>query len=317
MDHHQELQLFLHLADTLNFGRTSSECHVSPATLTRTVQRLERQAGQRLLDRGPRGVALTEPGRRFRDYANHTLGLWATYRNAGQESGSDAGELTGRVGIFATVTACQSLLPDLLAPFRARHPQVRFDIQTGDAPAAIARLDEGGVDLAVAALPGRLPEQLLSREITRTPVVFVASRTHKELARVAQKDCAHPAPGAFGATGPPHSFWADVPYVLPRRGLAREYADRWFRKRRITPRVDSETDGHEALLTLVALGCGVGVVPKLVYEGSVVRDRLVVLPADPALTEFRIGLCVRRPDLRRPLVSALWSTLAAPPPHRE
>lgn len=292
MDHHQELKLFLHLADTLNFGRTSSESHVSPATLTRAIQRLERQAGERLLDRGPRGVALTEPGRRFREYANHTLELWSAYRNANQDSGSGTGELTGRVGIFATVTACQSLLPDLLAPFRARHPRVRFDIQTGDAPAAIARLDEGGVDLAVAALPSRLPEQLLSREITRTPVVFVAARAHKELARV----------GRRGA-------WADVPYVLPRRGLAREYADRWFRRRRITPRVDSETDGHEALLTLVALGCGIGVVPKLVYEGSIVRDRLVVLPAEPALTEFRIGLCVRRPDLRRPLVSALWSTL--------
>ncbi|MBD0840498.1 hypothetical protein [Streptomyces sp. TRM68416] len=42
-----------------------------------------------------------------------------------------------------------------------------------------------------------------------------------------------------------------------------------------------EPDGHEALLTLVALGCGTGVVPRLVLERSAVRDRLSVLPVDP------------------------------------
>ena len=65
--------------------------------------------------------------------------------------------------------------------------------------------------------------------------------------------------------------------------------------------------GHEGLLTLVALGCGTGVVPRLVLEHSAVRDRLAVLPVEPLPEPFAIGLCVRRADLRRPLVAALWS----------
>jgi len=68
-----------------------------------------------------------------------------------------------------------------------------------------------------------------------------------------------------------------------------------------------EPDGHEGLLTLVALGCGTGVVPRLVLEHSAVRDRPAVVPADPAPRPLTIGLCVRRADLRRPLVAALWS----------
>jgi LysR family positive regulator for ilvC len=60
-------------------------------------------------------------------------------------------------------------------------------------------------------------------------------------------------------------------------------------------------------LTLVALGCGTGVVPRLVLECSAVRERLTVLAANPAPEPFPIGLCVRRADLRRPLVAALWS----------
>lgn len=289
MDQHQELRLFVHLTQTLNFGRTSADCHVSAATLTRTIQRLESQTGQRLLERGPKGVALTESGLAFYEYARKVLDLWDGYRRG--TAVPDTG-LSGRLSIFASVTACQNLLPELLAPFRERHPQVRLDIMTGDAPAAIARLDEGAVDLAVAALPERVPEQLLSKEIARTPLVFVAAPTLRRRS------------------------WSESTYVLPRRGLARDYADRWFRRRGITPAIGSEVDGHEALLTLVSLGCGIGVVPQLVLEAGGARERLSILPARPALEWFRIGLCVRRTDLRRPLISALWSVAATNPSSR-
>ncbi|WP_406444071.1 HTH-type transcriptional activator IlvY [Streptomyces sp. NBC_00631] len=280
-DDHRGLRLFLHLAQSLNFGRTSLDCHVSPATLTRTVQRLERELGHRLFDRGPRGVSLTAEGQRFREYAVQALELWQAYR----DERPDPAELTGSLTVFATVTACQSLLPDLLAPFRTAHPQVRLDLRTGDAAAALARLDEGEADVAVAGIPGRLPEPLVGRAVTVTDLVLVTARDRQD-------------PGLDG------------PFVLPQRGLVREAADRWLRARGRPVAVACEPDGHEALLALVALGCGTGVVPRLVLEHSAVRDRITVLPADPAPEPFPIGLCVRRSDLRRPLVAALWSLTA-------
>ncbi|MER5791204.1 HTH-type transcriptional activator IlvY [Streptomyces sp. NPDC001980] len=278
---HRELRLFLHLAQSLNFGRTSLDCHVSPATLTRTVQRLEADLGHRLFDRGPRGVSLTAEGQRFREYALQALELWQAYR----DERPDPAELSGRLAVFATVTACQALLPDLLAPFRTAHPQVRLDLRTGDAAAALARLDEGEADVAVAGIPARLPDPLVGRTVTVTDLVLVTARDR-------------PDPGLDG------------PFVLPQRGLVREAADRWFRARGRPVAVVCEPDGHEALLALVALGCGTGLVPRLVLEHSAVRDRIAVLPADPAPEPFPIGLCVRRADLRRPLVAALWSLTA-------
>ncbi|MER5621982.1 HTH-type transcriptional activator IlvY [Streptosporangium sp. NPDC002544] len=282
IDDHRELRIFLHLAQTLNFGRTSLDCHVSPATLTRTVQRWESHLGHRLFDRGPRGVALTAEGHRFREYAVRALELWNGYR----EAAPDPAELTGRLSVFATVTACQALLPELLAPFHAAHPQVRVELRTGDAAAALARLDEGEADVAVAGIPARLPESLVSRTVATTELVFVTARDRTD-------------------------DGLDGPFVLPHRGLVREAAERWFRSRapghRRAPDVASEPEGHEALLTLVALGYGTGIVPRLVLDNSVVRDRLTIIPADPQPAVFTIGLCVRRVDLRRPLVAALWS----------
>ncbi|MFG3023401.1 HTH-type transcriptional activator IlvY [Streptomyces sp. NPDC048254] len=280
-DDHRELRLFLHLTQSLNFGRTSLDCHVSPATLTRTVQRLEADLGHRLFDRGPRGVSLTAEGHRFREYAVQAMELWQAYR----DEHPDPAELVGRLTVFATVTACQALLPDLLAPFRAAHPQVRLDLRTGDAAAALARLDEGEADVAVAGIPARLPESLVSRTVTVTDLVLVTARDR-------------PDPGLDG------------PFVLPHRGLVREAVDRWFRARGGPAHIACEPEGHEALLALVALGCGTGVVPRLVLDHSAVRKRLAVVPAAPAPERFPIGLCVRRSDLRQPLVAALWSLTA-------
>jgi LysR family positive regulator for ilvC len=282
-DRRPRARVFLHLCGTLNYGRTSLECHVSPSTLTRMIQRLEARVGSRLFDRGPQGVTLTVEGHRFRDYAQRAMELWRDYREAGPVPAGLSGSLT----VFATVTACQTLLPDLLAPLRAAHPQVRVDLRTGDAAAALARLDEGEADVAVAGVPDRLPEPLLSRTLATSDLVLVA---------------------ATNAPGDPLAG----PFVLPRRGLVREAAERWFRRLgRRTPDVAAEPEGHEALLTLVALGYGTGIVPRLVLDTSAVRHRLTVVPVEQGPGPFTIGLCVRRADLRPPLVATLWSL--APP----
>ncbi|ONK09888.1 HTH-type transcriptional activator IlvY [Streptomyces sp. MP131-18] len=282
MQDRDQYRLFLHLAQTLSYTRTAADCHVSPATLSRTVQRLEAATGHQLLERGPRGVALTTHGRAFRRYAADALDLWSRYR----DGDTTADDLGGHLRVFASVTACHSLLPDLLGPLRTAHPRVHISLRTGDAAAALALLDQDEADLAVAALPARVPATLLAREITHTPLVLVQGRT---------------APAAE-----PFSV-ADEPFVLPRKGLVRTAADQWFRSLGSHPHIAAEADGHEALLTLVALGYGTGVIPGLVLRHSGVRTGLRQLPTPPGLGRLTIGVCIRRADAHRPLVAAAWA----------
>lgn len=277
MQHHRDLELFLHLIETLNYGRTSLECHVSTATLTRTVQRLELQCGERLLDRGPRGVAPTAAGHRFAGYARAALALWREHR-ADTDAPTD---LAGELRLFATVTACQALLPTLLEPLRRAHPRVRLDLRTGDAGTALARLDEGEVDAAVAGLPERLPHSLVGRTVTTTDLVLIT---------------------ALGNEAGHH----DAPLIVPRRGLVRDAAERWLRAHGHRPTITAEPDSHEALLTLVALGYGTGIVPRLVLDTSATNARLSIV--EEHLAPYPIGLCVRRTELRRDLIARLWAT---------
>lgn len=101
--------------------------------------------------------------------------------------------------------------------------------------------------------------------------------------------------------------WSAVPFVLPRGGLARDAARRWFRRQRLDPKLAAEVDGHEALLTLVALG----IVPRLVLDTSTVKDRLAAVPTDRHL-HHRPGRPPHRPAPPDPL-SARASVAAARP----
>jgi LysR family positive regulator for ilvC len=293
MDHHA-LRLFLHLSQTLHFLRTSRACHVSPSALSRAIQRLEQEVGRPLFERDRRTVRLTPEGTRFLPYARDTLDRWERVQ---RELAGPAGKLTGTIGIFASVTACQSFLPGMLTGFRERHPDIHIKLETGYAADALEMLEQGRVDVAVAALPDRVPRALVARVLLHTPLVFVAPTAKCEVERLCH---ARPIP------------WAEVPVVLPSTGLARESADRWFRRKGIAPLVYGEVAGSEASLSLVALGCAIGVVPRIVFEKSPLRDnaRVLTLGAkEPVLGEFRVGVCTPRRKLALPLVHAFWEAL--------
>ncbi len=286
------LRLFVHLAGTLHFGRTSRACHLSPSSLSRLVQRLEREVGWPLLERDRRTVKLTAEGERFAAHARETLERWRELR---QGLGTADHTLSGTISLFASVTACQSFLPRVLSAFRQAHPDIHIQLETGYAADALEMVRQGRVDVAVAALPERAPPALATRMILETPLVFVAPAAPCEVARQVDRD---PPP------------WGELPIILPATGLAREIADRWFRRKRVAPRLYSEVPGSEAILSLVSLGCGVGIVPRLVVDRSPLRAEVRPLEVTPTLGEFRVGVCTPRRRLRSPLVKAFWDSLA-------
>ena len=68
------------LADTLHFGRASELCHISPSTLSRSIQQVESELGTRLFERDNRHVTLTPQGITFQRYAKETLEQWETQK---------------------------------------------------------------------------------------------------------------------------------------------------------------------------------------------------------------------------------------------
>jgi LysR family positive regulator for ilvC len=289
VDAFEPLRLFLHLSRTLHFGRTSLECHVSPSALSRTIQRLEQQLGTRLFVRDRRHVELTPEGQRLQEWVVGVLNGWSAFKQRRVHQ-----ELSGTLSIFCTVTASQSILPAALGLFRQTYPGVQIQLETGYAANALSMLEEGGVDVTVAALPDRLPRSLVTKTLGVTPLLFIAPTVACPVSLAVERRTIR---------------WRDVPVILPRFGLARDSADAWFRQRRVRPSLYAEIQGHEAILSLVALGCGVGVIPALVLEKSPLRGQVRVLDVTPRLPDVRVGICTPRRKLQSPVVAALWDTV--------
>lgn len=289
-----ELRIFDRLAATRHYGRTSTEQHVTPSTVSRTITRLEAELGERLFDRDRRSVELTPAGVRFSTFAGRVLEAWREFE-AGRGDGSAGADVVGQLSIFCTVTASQTIVPAVLGRFRARYPSVELVLSTGYAAEALERLEDGTVDVTVAALPARVPRHVLTRPITTTSLVPVRPRGG-----------AAPVPVLPAV---PSAAWSEVPFVLPATGLSRALIDRWFRRLRVRPRVAAEAEGHEAVLSLVSLGCGVGIVPDLVARQSPLATRLEVVDVEVELPAFAIAVCTTPERLRAAPVAAFWESL--------
>lgn len=286
----RNLELFLHLADSLHFARTADAMAVSPSTLSRAIQRLEQEVGCPLFERDNRTVQLTPAGDRLREFGRHLLDDWQALRHELRHVGEP---LQGRLRVYCSVTASYFLLPDILGRFRARYPQLEIKLETGDPALAVDKVLSDEAELGIAARPDALPGKLHFISLQRVPLVFIAPKSTSPVTRWLQNE---------------EPDWERLPLILSEQGLARKRCDQWFRNRGISPNLYAEVAGNEAIVSMVALGCGVGVVPEAVIDHSPMGDKVRILEVRPALKPFDVGLCVQKRRLDEPMIRAFWET---------
>jgi LysR family positive regulator for ilvC len=282
----RNLKLFRHLAGTLHFTRSSQACYITPSALTRVIQRLESDLGEALFIRDNRSVKLTRAGRAFKKYADDVLQRWDRLHD--ELVGDHA--LEGELSIYCSVTAAYGVLPDMMAAYRIAFPGVRIHLETGDAARALTKLSNQDADVVIAALPDRLPKGLVFQTISQTPLVFIAPLEY---------------PGTIIETGDGID-WEKTPLIIPDHGLGRDRIDLWFAKENFVPSIYSQVAGNEAIIVMVSLGFGIGLVPGMVLEKSPFLDQVRLLDSAPKLPPFFIGLCTRKKNLFNPRVGALW-----------
>ena len=288
----EELKLFRHLTESLHFGKTSRACHVTPSALTRTIQRIEAEVEERLFDRDNRSVRLTTAGEALKQYAEETIERWQALK----ESLANSAALHGDISLYCSVTAAYGILPAILGRFRKACPEVQIKLQTGDAAQGLTRLRNGEVEVIIDALPEKPPAGLEFMQITETPLVFIAPLDFPETVVYEGKEI----------------DWRKTPVIMAEQGLSRERLDRWFAARKILPSVYAQVAGNEAIIAMVSLGCGVGVVPRLVLEKSPLQKQITVLAISPELAPFSLGVCTVKKNLRNPKIQAFWEIAASP-----
>lgn len=159
-----KLEFLLALARERHFGRAAEACGVTQPTLSAGVKQIEEQMGVLLVNRGSRFQSFTPEGEKVLEWARRIVGDTRAMR---AEVNALRHGLTGRLRIAAIPTAL-AMIASLTTPFRQRHPNVRFTIQSRTSIEVLEQLDNLEIDAGVTYLDneplGRVSAVPLYRE---------------------------------------------------------------------------------------------------------------------------------------------------------
>lgn len=236
------LRWFQQVADGATVTEVSDLDQVSQSGVSRALARLEDEIGLPLLRRSGRRLKLTRAGATFKRYVDHALhDLDDGFAALAQLESPDA----GTVSLTFQPSLGAWLVPDLVADYRAEHPDVAFDLhQVRDSRSARA-VASGDADLEITTLRPHL-DGVTWRPLLVEPLRLamprnhpLASRTEIGLGEVAQS-----------------------PFVALRETFElRRATEDLCRRAGFTPRIAFEGDDVATLLGFVAAELGVAVVP--------------------------------------------------------
>jgi LysR family transcriptional regulator, hydrogen peroxide-inducible genes activator len=250
MELHQ-LRYFCAIAETGSFSRAAQQSHVSQPSLSQQIRKLEDELGARLFDRLGRTVRLTELGTAFLPRARAVLRDLEAARSDVVEKKTS---ISGPLYVGAIPTIAPYFLPPVLASFSRKYPQARVTIVEEITPLLLEKLRAGTMDVAIVALP----LHARSREFESFPLT--AERLYAVLPK------RHPL-GRRRAVS--LGELRDNPFLLLRDGHCfREAAVAACNRARLNPNIVFESGQFSSILSMVAAGLGVSVVPAMAIENK-------------------------------------------------
>lgn len=276
----KDLEIFVEVANQGHFARASDKLHTSPASVSRSLGRLEDALRTPLLIRDSRQVLLTPAGKQVYRFAKDMLRDWQDLRNQFRFPG----QLTGQIRLFCTITASYTLLREILVDFRRQYAQVDISVMNGDAADAVAAVQQGNADVAIAPYQEPWPQHLAWLPLQQVPLVWVYPIDFKE-----------------------QTPWWSEPIIAPENGPIRKLLDQHLKFQPEAQGIQTVVSSHEAVLALVALEFGVGLVPSLVFSCSGLQTKVRQVRADDSFGSLQVGLCVKKSRLEDPLLQRFWS----------
>ncbi|MFD0417256.1 LysR family transcriptional regulator [Streptomyces sp. NPDC127108] len=316
----RQLRYFLTVVEEANFTRAAAALHVAQPGVSAQIRQLERELGQRLLDRSGRSVTVTEAGAAVLPYARAALAAVDGIRQTADEF---TGLLRGRVtiGLVSGAATHEYDVASVLADFHDAHPHVEMALTEDTSDRMLAAVREGRLDIALAGLADETPPQGVSWEVViDEPLAALVAPDDPLVAR------AGPPPdgegdgrgegdgsGEVGALDGvvPLTALADRPLIsLPRGTGLRAVLERACTRAGFTPQVAFEAAAPQLLVQLAARGLGVAVFPapgaRIAAAGG-----LRVIGFEEPCPRGRIGLAWRTDGPAGPAARAFLTRLRA------
>ena len=146
----RQLRYFVAVAERGGFAAAASTLNIAQSALSRHVKELERELGGALLERGARGVTVTESGKVLLARGRW---LFGTIDDIKAEVRTENREPSGTVRLGAPSSLADIFYAPLAHLIVKRFPRVRLELSEGLTEGMCDRLLRGELDLAVVTTP--------------------------------------------------------------------------------------------------------------------------------------------------------------------
>lgn len=146
----RQLRYFDAVARLGHFGRAAEHCSVTQPALSMQLREMEAELGLKLVERGPRGIRLTEAGG---EVARRAARILAELRDLKDFAAQSAAPLSGTLRLGVIPSVAPYLLPPLLPLLQRAYPGLDLAIRETQTRALVAQLLEGTLDVLLLALP--------------------------------------------------------------------------------------------------------------------------------------------------------------------
>src|SRR5919107_3698522 len=176
-----------------SFSAAAESLSFTQSAISQQVAALERETGTKLVERGSRGIRLTQAGEVLVKHADAVL---SRLSSAEEELQALAGLKGGRLRISTFQSAGATLVPRAVAAFHQRYPDVELALTQAEPDEATQLLRAGELDLAIVydfeGIPGGLDEGLDAVHLIDDRYDVLLARDHQlaEKARVRMADLA-------------------------------------------------------------------------------------------------------------------------------
>jgi LysR family nitrogen assimilation transcriptional regulator len=146
----RQLRYFVAVAERGGFAAAASTLNIAQSALSRHVKELERELGGALLERGARGVTVTESGKVLLERGRW---LFGTIDDIKAEVRTENREPSGTVRLGAPSSLADIFYAPLAQLIVKRFPRVRLELSEGLTEGMCDRLLRGELDLAIVTTP--------------------------------------------------------------------------------------------------------------------------------------------------------------------
>lgn len=199
------VRYFIAVAEEGHLTRAAARLFISQPALTKQLKNLEQQLGVELFVRSRTGMTLTEPGRVFAEFAPGLLANWDHMLRATKSAASQAQRVL-RVGFIAS--AANEFTSEIIAAFRAVHPDWRVDMLQFGWTDPTAGLAAGDVEAALVRLPFPGHDRYRTRALFTEPRWLALPAAHP-LAALPEVDLHDLRGQTFVAAPEDNGWWRD------------------------------------------------------------------------------------------------------------